>query len=215
MSTFYEKEHLCSLCGQKSMQQEISSTSQFGTMDLDMRPPEMIRFTMWCWVQECPHCGYVARRLEDPPTVSREWLREEPLVNCDGIRFNSELAILFYKLYLIYVHNNDCNKAFSAAHEAAWACDDNDEKRNAILCRKKALIELDKILAEEFNEDLSVVRADLLRRSRQFDVLLKEYSRKTYRKELLNQIIAFQIDLAKKKDAKCYKVSDIVKTGQE
>ena len=65
MTTFYEEEQSCALCGAKSEHTSIGSTNSFGPQDLDLRPPEMERSTMAYWVQECPDCGYAYGSIEE------------------------------------------------------------------------------------------------------------------------------------------------------
>src|ERR1044072_678127 len=71
----------CAQCGQESEHIVILSTNTFGTPDLDLRPARMKRDTMDCWVQECPHCRYVAQSLDDKTpgaqevTEGQDWAR--------------------------------------------------------------------------------------------------------------------------------------------
>lgn len=67
MTTIFEEEVPCAICGSKQTVQEIGSTNTFGAMDLDTRPPEMKRSTMRLWVHECEQCGYVAPELGTAP----------------------------------------------------------------------------------------------------------------------------------------------------
>jgi len=39
---------------------------------LDFRPASMYRETMDFWVQECPHCGYIKTRLDQPSNITQE-----------------------------------------------------------------------------------------------------------------------------------------------
>src|SRR5690349_6640199 len=70
MTTIIPQTITCSFCHTPSEQNLIGSTNSFGAPDLDTRPPEMMRSTMPLWVQECPHCGYVAKDLAQPPHAS-------------------------------------------------------------------------------------------------------------------------------------------------
>ena len=64
MTTIFEEEVSCALCGQRQTVSEIGSTNSFGAMDLDTRPPQMRRSTMEYWVHQCTECGFVAPELE-------------------------------------------------------------------------------------------------------------------------------------------------------
>jgi hypothetical protein len=63
VTTIIEEEVTCAVCGMKQTVQEMGSTSSFGAMDLDTRPPPLRRSTMHLWVHECGECGYVAPEL--------------------------------------------------------------------------------------------------------------------------------------------------------
>ena len=65
MTTIMEFNQTCAVCGETSLQPVISSTSTWGYPDLDLRPAEMQRSSMFAWLVECPHCGYVAAKLEN------------------------------------------------------------------------------------------------------------------------------------------------------
>lgn len=201
----------CAICRKESTQTVMASSNTFGgTPDLDLRPAEMMRSTMSWWIQECPHCGYISRSLDDKTSVTREWLRQEAFATTGGRKFLSNLAAQFYKYYLINVADNNEKAAFYAALHAAWACDDECETENAIHCRQCALAELEKILANPNTpEDMHVVKTDLLRRTGQFDALISDYAGKQFSKNLLNQIVAFQIEKARQNDTQCYRIQDV------
>ncbi len=58
MTTIIEIDVTCAVCGMKQTVQEMGSTSSFGAMDLDTRPPELRRSTMHFWRHECgEHIG--------------------------------------------------------------------------------------------------------------------------------------------------------------
>jgi ribosomal protein L37E len=60
MTTYTRKEVTCANCGAQSSHATLGSTNEFGSPDLDLRPPQMMRATMNAWLQECPACGLVA-----------------------------------------------------------------------------------------------------------------------------------------------------------
>ncbi len=207
----------CAICGEESTQTVMASSNTFGgTPDLDLCPAEMMRSTMSWWIQECPHCGYISESLDDETSVTREWLEQEDFTSCGGRKFLSKLATRFYKYYLINVADDNERDAFYAALHAAWACDDERETDNAIHCRQCALAELEKILADPNTpEDMHVVKTDLLRRTGQFEALISDYTGKQFSKELLNQIVAFQIEKAHQHDTQCYRIQDVPGTEDE
>ena len=60
----------CAICDRKSKQQYFMSYSIFGNPDLDFRPPPMFRNTMESWIHECPYCGYINTKLNEPCDLS-------------------------------------------------------------------------------------------------------------------------------------------------
>lgn len=58
MTTIIEEKVTCAVCGMQQTVHEMGSTSSFGAMDLDTRPPPLRRSTMHLWVHECgEHIG--------------------------------------------------------------------------------------------------------------------------------------------------------------
>lgn len=198
----------CAACGKKSEQNILVSTNTFGSSDLDLRPPKMERSTMVYWVQKCPYCGYVAEQLDKIPKINAPFLKTDEYKKCLGLVFDSNLAKKFFQQYLIQVVEKDAERSFYAALHAAWACDDAEDESNAELCRKYALVELDKLIEKTKDETLIIRRADLLRRARLFDKVIEDYENKIYSDDLLNQIVTFQVNRAYAQDSACYTVED-------
>ena len=215
MSMPFVIKQTCFVCGKESSVTVMASTNTLGgTPDLDLRPAEMMRSTMPRWIQECPHCGYIAGSLDKETTVTQKWLKGMHFISCGDRWFRSDLAEKFYKYYLICMEDKCVKDAFYAALYTAWVCDDKGDAENAGHCRRCALAELEKLLAEPNPPaDLFAVKADLLRRTGQFDALIAEYEGKRFENDLLNQVIAFQIEKAKQQDTRCYRVGDV--TGTE
>ena len=213
MTTFLAQKCKCSICGTISEFPLLMSTNAFGSPDLDLRPPEMERSTMRLWLQECPSCGYVAGTISEKSEVSRDFLNSEEYVSCDGINFVSELARIFYRHYLICSSSNTRDAFFALLH-AAWACDDCDDDDNARRCRELAAPIAKSLMGAPrgLGENIGLIRADILRRSGQFDALIKEYSSVRYSNDVMNDVIRFELALAKKKDTTCYTINDAVKS---
>ena len=212
MTTFRPKTQKCYVCGNESTQRIISNTNRFGSPDLDLRPPEMERSTMPYWVTVCPSCGYAARDLSDETGVSAEWLRSESYISCDGISFESVLAKIFYRRYLISTRDGKMKDAFFTLLYAAWSCDDAQDDTNAIRCRELALSLIDTLIETDgdYRNTFLLIKADLLRRAGLFDRLAEEFASFTCEKERTQRIIQFQLQKAKEKDARCYRISDAV-----
>jgi len=208
---------------------EIGSTNSFGSPDLDLRPPQMQRGTMGEWIQQCPACGYVSGRIDnDPGKVTKKWLKSKAYTRSDGINFRSGLADQFYKFYKISLLNENTERAFFALLHAAWACDDCEDTANAVRCRSMAVPLLNQVTEEltsgqgdpeeddsDKKDNLLLIKADLLRRSGQFETLLSEYASRHFENEIMNKVLAFQLAKASEKDTACYTVQYAVEGEPE
>ncbi len=215
MSMQYRIPKKCVLCEREHTYPMIVSTSTFGACDLDLRPSELKRSTMPLWVMECPFCGYVAADISKLPTKTAEKRKVQNFVSSIAFlgagdkNFENELAARFYKQHTIAIAFGDENTAFYALLYAAWACDDAKDKGNALFCRKKALEFLEPlILKDAGNENLPLIKADLLRRSGSFDAVIEQFSSKKLQNEAANKIVHFQVEKSKLKDDACYTVLD-------
>jgi hypothetical protein len=57
-TTMGEVEKTCAVCSAKDKYKVLFSSNRMGSMDMDMRPPEMMRSTISLWVEKCSSCGY-------------------------------------------------------------------------------------------------------------------------------------------------------------
>ena len=238
----------CAVCNKGNEVPVMTSTSHFGACDLDARPPEMFRFTIF--LQRCSHCGYVNYDISEGSSSTKEFLDTDMYKTCDGINPASEDAKEYIQYALIKAHNKvesllNTDETDSSQEDifwgflnAAWACDDaaeldpdedcgldeeckaylaqlNPEKcrHDAIECRKRCLDLINGLIVNQVNiekrETLSGIKADLLRRTGQFDAVIAEYENKVFQNPYVDQVVRFEIDLAKAKDTKCYSMNHI------
>ncbi len=212
MSRLVSVERKCAVCGATNEYMVIASTNTFGGgPDLDLRPAEMQRSTMYAWTQECPDCGYVSEDISEPNNVTKEWLHSEKYLTCDGISFESDLAKRFYRYYLKNMKNQNTEEAFYAVLHAAWACDDKNDTLNAKHCRELAIPLATTLIesARRNKDNMMLIRADLMRRAGQFEQLIDTYASVRFNEELLNRILKFEIEKAQSKDVSCYRVEDV------
>lgn len=213
MTTVMPCRSRCFICGSNEEYMVITSTNAFGPMDLDTRPPEMKRSTMGCWVHTCPVCGYTAVDVSDETTIGREFVNSEAYRSCDGIAFASDLAKAFYRHYMILMMEDNEEKAFWALLHAAWASDDKRDDASAAAAREKAIEIADRLLERRtlnWGDTLSLIRADMLRRVSRFDELLEKYETVKFGGDLLDRIIDFEKELARRKITRCMTVQDAV-----
>ncbi len=217
MTTVFPKTVVCSVCGAENEIMEVGSTNAFGAVDLDTRPPEMKRSTMCYWVQECASCGYVAVDLTDETTLDRSFFGYDSYKTCKGLQFGSDLARMFYQYYMIMMAEDETEAAFGAVHHAAWACDDVGDEANAVRMREKAIELADRLLrSDDYDrkDTVKLIRADLLRRNGWFEEVLEDYGQVSFGEELLDQIIDFERELARRGCRGCYTVEDAEKYAE-
>ena len=211
MSTMREMKIRCSVCKKESHFRVLTSTNTFfGSPDLDTRPPEMQRSTMPLWVQKCPNCGYASSSVSDSTSATKSLLQSEDYINANGRNFKSALAKTFYQQYLICLTDGKSDAAFRAILHAAWASDDCNDTENSNHARMLALLRIEKLIERRRgDENLLLMKCDLLRRSGRFEEAIREFSGIEMKNEFLGKILAFQLDRARHGDGKCYTVRDV------
>lgn len=204
---------ICSVCGAVSNQTRLASTNAFGSPDLDLRPPQMKRSTMWAWLEECPECGYVASSLSNACPVPRSFLQSEAYQSCEGLTFRSRLAPRFYRAHMLQSRAGALHSAMRHALETAWLCDDSDETDNAIRCRNLAAdcLQILRQLSPD-DETLMVRQLDVLRRAGRFEDALAAYEQLDLENvsELIRKLAAFEAKKAQQRDLNCYTVAKAV-----
>jgi hypothetical protein len=216
MTTYIRENRQCAICGAFVNCTTLNSTNTFGSSDLDLRPPEMMRSTMRVWLQECTECRYVAGDIGEctddvkARIASNEY---QSLLSNDQL---PELASRFLRFSLL--NPTDPEASGLAKLRAAWACDDADVANLAQQCRSDAadrLLELQPFENSEKAATLATVLVDVLRRSVRYDEsiqLIDELNTMTAvsENETIRGILAFQESLCRKEDTQCYTISDAV-----
>ena len=209
MTTVARKKVKCGCCGFVLEMSALGSTNTCGSMDLDTRPPEMMRSTMTYWLTRCPECGYVDSNIELCDKISKEVVKSLEYRSISLSNVYSTLCRNFLQFAMICARKNDkVGEVYSYLH-AAWVCDDNHEIANAIALRKQCISLINELNIHDGNETFQVITAALLRRSGEFDLLNEEYEGMKFSDELLNKIIRFQLKKAKERNSQSFTVSDI------
>lgn len=173
MTTLHPGKVSCFVCGARSSHHCIMSTNAMGRPDLDGRPPEMMRSTMFAWVQRCPQCGYCAPNLSTGGPEARACVRRAEYQNTLQDAQLPRLAASFLCDGIVSEARGDFAASGHARLRAAWACDDAKERDLADNCRRSALRMFE---AAQHNRQVfmrgsaghQTLMADLLRRTRQF-----------------------------------------------
>lgn len=129
---------ICAVCGESCRFTIPEAVASIGPRDLDTRPAEPLRSTIYAWVKRCPSCGYCApdpgKALEGAADVVRLPRYREQL---DSRKFPG-IANTFLCWSIIQEDLGAPAQAAWAALHAAWACDDEGADVPARVCRRRA-----------------------------------------------------------------------------
>lgn len=215
MTTVFQETKQCGICGSVAEYTSIGSTNAFGSADLDTRPPEMKRSTIFAWVQRCAKCGYcdadVSQSCPSTPEVVASAAYKAQLSDPSY----SELANSFLCTAMIYRADGDYGTAAWALIHGAWVCDDTAKTDGAKSCRQMAAEMIS--LAEEHGQRAgaddranTAILVDLLRRSNQFEqarqVLAKQQSSEGG--DVIGRVLKFQKALLNKNDTSCHTIAE-------
>jgi len=215
MTTISMKKVRCWLCESENKFTVVGSTNATGSSDLDVRPPEMRRSTMFAWVQRCPECGYCATDLAAPrPEAADVVSAKEYKRQLDDPTYPG-LANSFLCEALIDSACRDYSAATWALIRAAWVCDDSGRPDQAVVCRQRAAEMLP--VAEEHGQQIAkpegastAILVDLLRRSGRLDDARKAIAarRDMSTEGGIVRILDFQAALIDKKDMLCHTIAE-------
>jgi len=218
MTTIFEEEVTCAVCGTKQTVQEMGSTSSYGPMDLDTRPPPLQRGTMEMWVHECVECGFVAPELGtavqgDAQIVASAGYRAE-LAKAGRLRQASR----FVCRSLLEEAAGDLVTAGWRRLHASWVHDDVADVEEAREQRLAALKYFEQARAHGKLAMKSVVGgdelllADVARRSGEFAQALEFCEAGLKMPELpefVTKLLAFERELVLARDTGCHSVAEV------
>lgn len=206
-----EKEFICSVCGKSSIHSVISENiAPSGVPDLDLRPDGKLRETLGFLVMECPHCGYCNSTLSAAFDGEKDYLTSEEYKTLGGIDTENETASRYIRKALCMVKNHSYKDAVKGYLSAAWALDDANDMINAALCRSAAVNVIDSHPAAfKGDSNFRILLADLLRRSGEFDRVLREYSGEAFKSQLMTAIAFFEVQLAAQGDSAAHRANEV------
>jgi hypothetical protein len=224
MTTIVEKVATCSVCGDEAQMTIMGSTNQFGFPDLDLRPPEMARSTIWMWLQECPGCGYCAEDIENVDPASREIVRSDPFIKLrESVEDLHEVARKFRIAAFIAAERGFPAAAFQHTLHEAWVHDDCQDTVRASAARLNAVDHINQAhrdqirLYDDEGADAAMV-AELLRRAGEF-TRSQEICQKALDEgcaDHVQKVLEFELRLCASQDADCHTMEEVFgDTGQE
>ncbi len=210
MTTFSSEAVECAVCGSHEQVDVLMSTNEFGSMDLDTRPPPQARWATLRTIPRCSRCGYAAPRLQAlpgsmTPGAVRELLSEGS---------EDSVADRWRSWSRVNEHAELFGEAGWAALRAAWAHDDEGSEADAVDCRRRAgaMFERARGSGERYSEDAAseaAVHIDVVRRAGDFEraLALLEQAPGTA-SPVLSLVLAYQRELVLKRDAERHTLAD-------
>ena len=217
MTTLYKMKTRCALCGNKNEFTAIGSTNTFGSPDLDTRPPEMGRSTIFTWVQRCTECGYCATDVSKSNPVAEAVVKGQEYRRHLNNHAYPESANSFRCKAIIDLEAGNYVGATWALVHAAWVCDDADRPDEAMVCRYMAADML--VTAEKHGQQIAkqngastTILVDLLRRSGRTEDARRAITerRSQITEDIIIRILEYQSDLIEKDDKCCHTISEAI-----
>jgi hypothetical protein len=174
MTTLYEQEVTCAICGNSDSYTFVGSTSVFGPPDLDTRPAMLARANLEWEIQRCKTCGYCTSDVSAEIPNAGEVARSEEYKRQLNDDERPRLAVSFLANALLNEHARDYAAAGWASLRAAWACDDAHNDPAARFCRVRAASNFERAsqLGQHFVEPPvagGLLLTDVLRRAGEFE----------------------------------------------
>ena len=221
MTTMYPLPKTCAMCGAESEHMVISSTSTFGSMDLDTRPAPLARHTLGQQIQRCPECNYCAFEIDEPPVVGRDFLSRPDYRAILERPGRPELAREFEAAALIASEEGRHADAGWFLLKAAWACDDEEAHDDARALRAEALrswTEADSA-HQSFGADKDselLMRVDLMRRAGLYvDAIRLIDESAELPDDLLRSIVAYERQLIEIEDDRTHTVDEALERSED
>lgn len=215
MTTVVNETVRCAVCGHECDIQGIASSNQFGSVDLDTRPPEMMRGTITMWVHCCRQCGYCAPDLEAAADGTAGILKTPEYLAIRSRPGIPAKAREFLCLALIAAGTGRLDDAAWGAIHAAWICDDARAADAADQCRIDAVERIDaaRTAAVPFVKAPGVaaaIRTDLLRRAGRFEDAgqCAADALKLETEDLLKKVLRFELMLIDRHDRECHTAAE-------
>ena len=202
------KKIVCSVCGTESEHTVITKIEDNSIQEMDLRPTGEHRDTMEYWVMECPECKYCNDTLETPLNADREYLGSREYITLGGINTENVLVSRFVRKALVCMKNKDYEEAVKSYIYSAWISDDERNIEGSVDCRNKAIRIMEKHSLLN-SEDMMLLRADLLRRSGQFEKVIKEYGMKQFINPFIMIASQYEVRLSQERDLSAHSMADI------
>jgi hypothetical protein len=220
MTTLFDSEATCGLCGTKSIHTAIGSTNSFGPSDLDLRPPPMKRDTMSYWLAECPKCHLICEDLESPPEGSSKIVSTSRYLSLATDKDVPDLCRMFRTWSYLADQIGMSTKAATSLLYSAWAADDANDAGIAKGERIAAAARFTQLRnsAQPYPEQKGTAElliADLWRRAENWTLALQEANRghEVADDPFIKRLCAYEARLIGARDTARHTVAEESKTS--
>ena len=211
MSTFRKIKKCCAVCGNEAEYNVIMSSNSMGCMDLDTRPPQMMRSTLPYQIEICKSCYYANIDIEEISTVNiKNIMKMKEYQDISDLSI-SNTSIAYLLSGLIYYEIGDYEKSAFLYLKAAWTLDDAHNIALSTIARVRSYRSFSKYLESEDNINYRIIIVDLFRRCKSFDSAISaaEELLKIVNDEFLRKILLYPIKLSKAEDSSCHTVGEV------
>lgn len=203
MTTIWEKQMTCAVCGHTFEGRILTSTNTMGPPDLDLRPAEMARSTLGMEITVCPNCHYVAYDIAEP--VSEE--TKNFVLSEFQTDYRAYSVKAYRNLMRIAVLEERFHDAFCAILRAAWIEEGRDRLRPSPIRNEVLEFFLEHEGELEFDDDTRLcMKADLLRRTGHFKEVIELTESANTSDSQIDLILHYQKHLSGNKDVGCYTI---------
>jgi hypothetical protein len=210
----------CCVCDTESIHISVGSTNAFGYPDLDSRPPEMERSTIYYLIQRCPSCGYCASDLSACLDNAEALVKSKIYQDILDTPSIPKGAASYLASSYIYEQLRQYSESAWMAINASWVCDDENDAHAAKKCRERAieLIEIGQamLLFQHLSEQTGASEAitiDLMRRVSRFQDArnLAEQTKAKEIDDVILKIINYEETLIDNQDIDSHTIDESLK----
>ena len=215
MTSYRQQKLTCAVCKTTRSYYVLASTNQFGSPDLDLRPPQMARRAYLQAIMQCTRCKYCAPSLTEAPETALATVHSHDYALLLRQVQLPQLARRWACWSLIQEEAGELGDAGSASVHAAWACDDARKPDGAEQYRNRAvgLLRGHRESGQDFAGDRAtedLILADLLRHNGRFREAESTLTgiEQSDEQDLAHKMAQFQLALIARSDRRTWRIED-------
>ena len=140
MTTVTFNQQVCKVCGTRSAQVEMGMRRLWKPYELDGRPSDSYRSSLYMMMQRCISCGYCGQDIAEAGETAKASIESERYKIQLADRSWPDTAIAFMCASFIAEDSGDLADAGNWAKFASWICDDDrTHGEQSLVARKRAI----------------------------------------------------------------------------